>query len=50
MKHKLSISMDQETILALFEKIRQSNGNLRSKSHAIEMAVRRFVEERNNDA
>ena len=48
MKHKLSISMDQETILALFEKIRQSKGDLRSKSHAIEIAVRRFVEE-NND-
>lgn len=46
MKHKLSITMDEETILALFDKIRQSNGSLRSKSHAIEMAVRRFVEDK----
>jgi len=44
MKHKLSISMDEETILALFDKIRQSKGDLRNKSHAIEMAVKKFVE------
>jgi len=45
MKHKLSITMDQETILALLERIRQSRGDLRSKSHAVEIAVRKFVEE-----
>lgn len=44
MKHKLSISISEETLLALFEKIRQSKGDLRSKSHAVEMAVKRFVE------
>ena len=47
MKHKLSITMDQELILALFDKIKQSKGTdavLKNKSHAIEMAVKRFVE------
>lgn len=44
MKHKLSISISEETLLALFEKIRQSKGDLRSKSHAVEVAVKRFVE------
>lgn len=45
MKHKLSITMSEETLLALFEKIRQSKGDLRSKSHAVEVAVKRFVSE-----
>jgi len=45
MKHKLSITMEEEVILALFEKISKSKGDLRNKSHAVEVAVRRFVEE-----
>lgn len=45
MKHRMSITLDEETILALFEKIRQGRGEFRSKSHAVEMAVKRFVEE-----
>lgn len=44
MKHKLSITMEQETILALFDKIRASKGKIKSRSHAIEMAVKKFVE------
>ena len=43
MKHRISISINEETLLALREKIRQSNGTLRSKSHAVEVALRRFV-------
>ncbi|MCX6707371.1 MAG: hypothetical protein NT001_04505 [Candidatus Woesearchaeota archaeon] len=44
MKHRMSITLDEETILALFEKMRQSRGDLRSKSHAVEMAIKSFVE------
>lgn len=44
MKHRLSISVDEETILALFEKIRQGRGEFRSKSHAVEVAIKKFLE------
>ncbi|MFO8016901.1 MAG: hypothetical protein R6U32_07415 [Candidatus Woesearchaeota archaeon] len=44
MKHKLSITMDESTVLALLEAIRGSKGCLRSKSHAVEVAVQRFLE------
>jgi metal-responsive CopG/Arc/MetJ family transcriptional regulator len=47
MKIKVSISMED----ALFEKVKQnaenSNGNFRNKSHLIEMAVMKFLEEKN---
>ena len=44
MKHRMSITLDEETILALFDRIRQSRGELRSKSHAVEVAIKKFLE------
>jgi len=43
MKHKLSVSIDMETVLQMFEKIR--DGTFRNKSHLVEFAVKRYLEE-----
>lgn len=43
MKHRLSISVDEETILGLFEKLR--TGQFRNKSHIVECAIKQFLEE-----
>jgi metal-responsive CopG/Arc/MetJ family transcriptional regulator len=49
MKIKVSISMEDE----LFEQVKQhtdnSNGNFRNKSHLIEMAVKKFLDEKINE-
>ncbi len=45
MKHKLSITMDEETIIKIREAIRE--GSFRNKSHAIEYAVKRLLEKEN---
>ncbi len=42
MKHKLSITMDEGTILRIRDKLR--DGLFRNKSHFIEYAVQRFLE------
>ena len=47
MKHKLSISVDEETALKISEKLR--NGNFRNKSHIVEFAVKKFLEEKNQN-
>ncbi|MFC1697995.1 hypothetical protein ACFL1H_06655 [Nanoarchaeota archaeon] len=44
MKHKVSITMDQETILAINDKMR--DGWFRSKSHFIEWAIKKVLEDR----
>ena len=41
MKYKISISVDEETILAVRESIR--NGKFRNRSHAFEAAFRGVV-------
>jgi Arc/MetJ-type ribon-helix-helix transcriptional regulator len=41
MKHKLSITMDEETIIKIREAIRE--GDFRNKSHAIEYAVKKLL-------
>ena len=42
MKAKLSITMDEETIMKMMDKMR--DGLFRNKSHLIEYAVKRFLE------
>lgn len=42
MKHKISISVDEETILRVREAIRQKT--FRNKSHAFEFAVNKVLE------
>jgi len=43
MKHKLSISVDFETVLKVQDKMR--DGLFRNKSHLIEHAVKKFLQE-----
>lgn len=43
MKHKLSVSIDMDTVLQMFEKIR--DGTFRNKSHLVEFAVKKYLEE-----
>ena len=44
MKHRISISLDEETLLKLKEKLRNSS-DFRNQSHLVEEAIRRIVEE-----
>lgn len=46
MKHKLSISIDAETALRINEKLKGSE--FRNKSHVVEFAVKKFLEEKNS--
>jgi len=43
MKHKLSITMDEETILDIRNRLRDKL--FRNKSHLIEYAVQRFLKD-----
>ena len=45
MKAKLSITIDENTVLDILETLR--NGRFRNKSHFIEYAVRKFIEGEN---
>ncbi len=42
MKHKLSVSVDEETVTKIQEKIRQRI--FRNKSHAVEYALTKILE------
>lgn len=46
MKHKTSVALDGETLTAMRELVR--NGLFRNKSHVMEYAVRKLLEERQN--
>ena len=48
MKHKLSITMDEELILKVLDSLRSRR--FRNKSHVIEYAVSRFFEGENGKA
>jgi len=48
MKHKLSVSIDMDTVLQMFEKIR--DGTFRNKSHLVEFAVKKYLEEDGKEA
>lgn len=43
MKHKTSVALDTETILAMRELVRK--GVFRNKSHVMQSAVKKLVEE-----
>jgi Arc/MetJ-type ribon-helix-helix transcriptional regulator len=45
MKAKLSITIDENTVLDILETLR--NGKFRNKSHFIEYAVKKLLEEEN---
>ncbi|MDP2749919.1 MAG: hypothetical protein Q8O89_03755 [Nanoarchaeota archaeon] len=43
MKHKMSITMDEETVLAVMGKLK--SGRFRNKSHVIEYAVKKLMDD-----
>lgn len=43
MKHKLSVTMDEELVLGIFKAL--SSGKFRNKSHVVEYAVRKLLED-----
>ena len=47
MKHRISITLDEETLLDVFEKLRNSrkDGSFRNKSHLVEYALKKFLQE-----
>jgi|TARA_B100002003_G_C13863662_1_gene422650 Arc/MetJ-type ribon-helix-helix transcriptional regulator len=45
MKHKLSITVDEETVFKIMEAVR--NRQFRNKSHAFEYSVNKVLEEKN---
>ena len=50
MKHRISITLDEETVLKLKEKIRLSS-SFRNQSHFVEIAIREKIEgEKKNDS
>jgi hypothetical protein len=46
MKIKVSISMEDSLFEQVKQKAENSNGNFRNKSHLIEMAVKKFLDEK----
>ncbi|HZX44614.1 MAG TPA: hypothetical protein VFF28_02920 [Candidatus Nanoarchaeia archaeon] len=48
MKHRISISIDETTIFAIQDALRQNSrsGVFRNKSHLIEQAVKKYLEEK----
>lgn len=49
MKHRISISLNENTVLAIQDSLRQNSrsGIFRNKSHLIEQAIKKFLEEKN---
>jgi len=43
MKEKISITLDERTVLKIFEAL--STGRFRNKSHVVEYAVKKMLEE-----
>ncbi len=46
MKTKISISLDERTVEAVQERVLRERGAFRNKSHFIEMATQKMLEER----
>jgi Arc/MetJ-type ribon-helix-helix transcriptional regulator len=42
MKHRLSITLDEETVLKLKEAVR-TNSNYRNQSHFVEVAIKKMI-------
>ena len=49
MKHRISISLDENTLLSIQDSLRQNSrsGIFRNKSHFIEYAIKKFMEDNN---
>jgi len=49
MKHRLSITVDEDTILSIQDTLRTNSrsGIFRNKSHFIEQAIKKFLEGKN---
>ncbi|MBI2124881.1 hypothetical protein HYT92_03760 [Candidatus Pacearchaeota archaeon] len=45
MKQKISITLDEETVLDILSSV--SSGKFRNKSHVVEYAVKKLMEEKN---
>ena len=45
MKHKLSITLDEELVLEIIKAL--STGKFRNKSHVVEYAVKKLLDEQN---
>ena len=43
MKHKLSVTLDEELVRGIISSL--SSGKFRNKSHVVEYAVKKFLEE-----
>ena len=46
MKHRLSISVDEETVALIQAKLREGREIFRNKSHVVEFAVKRMLKEK----
>ena len=45
MKHKMSVTIDEDLVLKVMKSL--SSGKFRNKSHVVEYAVRKLLEEKN---
>lgn len=45
MKHRLSVSVDEETVALIQAKLRQGRNIFRNKSHVVEFAVKKVLKE-----
>ncbi len=45
MKEKISVTLNEETVLGILEKLREDR--FRNKSHIVEEAIKRFLREEN---
>jgi len=49
MKHRMSISLDEETIALIQAKLREGRDVFRNKSHVVEYAVKKVLENYDED-
>jgi Arc/MetJ-type ribon-helix-helix transcriptional regulator len=45
MKHRISLTLDEETVLRLKEAVR-NNSNFRNQSHFVEVAIKKMMDEK----
>lgn len=48
MKHKTSVAFDEDTLISIRELVR--TGSFRNKSHVVEYAVKKLIDEEKNGA
>ncbi|MBU0535660.1 MAG: hypothetical protein KKE20_01745 [Nanoarchaeota archaeon] len=46
MKHRMSISLDEETVALIQRKLREGRDIFRNKSHVVEFAVKKMLEDK----